>query len=123
MTWGKDGPMKRNDSGNYEIQGSAFHGLLWSTIKIQKWLNDNKMRTKLIGSIHDCTLLDVPISELQDVLHNTKRIMTKELMKVWKWIIVPLETEVDVTPEGGSWHEKKPYIFQGDLWQLKQKVA
>ncbi len=123
MTHGKEGPMKRNDSGNYEIQGSSFHCVVWAIIKIQKWLNDNKMRTKILGQIHDCLLLDVPPNELQDVLHVCKKFMTTELMKAWKWIIVPLETEVDVTPQDGSWHSKAPWIIKDGLWQPKQKAA
>lgn len=123
MIYGKEGPMKRNDSGNYEIQGSAFHCLLWSTIEIQKWLNKHKSKTKCIGQIHDCLLLDVPPSELQDVLSICKTIMTVRLAKAWKWICVPLDTEADCTPVDGSWHLKSPWVVKDGLWQPKQKAA
>ena len=34
---------------------------------------------------------------------------TVKLPRIWKWIIVPLSVEVDVTPVDGSWADKKEY--------------
>lgn len=112
---------KRNEVLNYAIQGSAFHCLLWSLIHIQKWLNRNKFKTLIVGQIHDCLLLDVPYSELQEVLYKCHEIMTQWLRKTWKWIIVPMETEVDVVEEGQSWHDKATWIMDNGEWQAKIK--
>ncbi len=115
------GSYKRNDVLNYPIQSSCFHCLLWSCIQIQKWLDDNNMKTKLVGQIHDCVVADVPEDEIQEFLTMCKKIMTLDLRKHWKWIIVPMETEVDVTPEGGSWADKEVWINKGGTWQKKGK--
>jgi DNA polymerase-1 len=102
-----DGVMKRNDVINYPVQGSAFHCLLWSLIRLQRWLRKKKKRTKMVGQIHDSLVLDVAIEELEEVLRMAKKIMTEDIRKVWNWIIVPLEVEAEVSPVGGSWFDKK----------------
>lgn len=101
------GAYKRNDVINYPVQGSAFHCLLWSLIQINKWLQKNKMKSKIVGQIHDSIIIDVHESERDDVLQMAKRIMTQDIRKVWKWIITDLEVEAEAAPVGGSWFEKK----------------
>lgn len=113
------GLFTRNDVINYPVQGSAFHCLLQSLCWIQDYITKKKMRTKLVGQIHDSIIADVPVSELQDYLNLAKRTMTQRLMKAWKWIIVPLEIEADVTPEGSSWFDKKPWIEKDGIWVAK----
>ena len=53
-----DGVMGRNDVINYPVQGSAFHCLLWSLIQLNRWLRKNKMRSKIVGQIHDSIVAD-----------------------------------------------------------------
>jgi len=105
------GNMSRNDVNNYPIQGSAFHCLLWSLIEVHKWLKKNKMRTKIIGQIHDSIVMDIHKSELQEVLTMTRHISTTLLKKHWAWIITPLELDAEVSPLGMSWFDKKDYII------------
>lgn len=103
------GEMKRNAVLNYPIQGSAFHCQLWSFCKITKRLDKLGMKSRLIGQIHDSIIANVPECELEAYIKLAKEIMTKELMAHWKWIIVPLEVEADVSPVNCSWFEKKKY--------------
>lgn len=91
---------------NYSIQGPAFHCLLWSLIAMNDWLRKYKMRTLIIGQIHDSMLLDVPQNELDDVLYSINRIITKKLPAAWPWIIVPLVVEAEGSME--NWFLKKP---------------
>lgn len=100
-----DGVYKRNDVINYPVQGAAFHCLLWSLIKLVKWLARSKMRTVIVGQIHDSIVADVHRSELGDYLAKAKRVMTEEIRKAWRWIIVPLVVEAEVGEE--NWWEKK----------------
>lgn len=113
------GVYSRNFLMNCPIQGPGFHCLLWSLIELQKWLNKYKFDTLIVGEIHDNILSDVPICELQDFLYAAERIMTKEIRKAWKWIVVPLEVEVDVTPVDGNWHQKAQWIENGSEWVPK----
>ncbi len=99
------GAMSRNDVYNYPIQGPAFHLLLWSLIQLVKQIIKRKMRSKVIGQIHDSTLGDVHKKELDDYLAMSKKIMTVEVRKHWPWVIVPLSIEAEVSET--NWYEKK----------------
>jgi hypothetical protein len=87
---------------------SAFHCLLWCLIRLQNWLNRNRMRSKIVGQVHDSMLVDAHISEVGAVIAKAKKIMSEELPREWKWIIVPLSVEVEVSSPGKSWKDKKP---------------
>jgi len=100
-----EGVLKRNDVINYPVQGAAFHCLLWSLIRLQKWLRRNRMKSKIVSQVHDSLVIDCCISELQDVLSEAKQIMTQDIRKVWLWIIVDLEVEAEVGEN--NWWEKK----------------
>jgi len=102
-----EGIYSRNDIINYPIQGSAFHCLLWSLIELQRQLEKRKMRSLIVGQIHDSIVGDVHIKELDDYLALTKKIMQKKIRKAWKWIIVPLEAEAEACGLGESWYDKK----------------
>lgn len=91
---------------NYPIQGTAFHCLLWSLIQLDRWLAKNKMRTLIVGQIHDSMLLDVDARELPDVVGRITEIITSDLPRHWPWIIVPLTVEMEGSYE--NWWSKKP---------------
>lgn len=118
------GLMSRNEAINYPVQGAAFHCLLWSLIRINNWLKENKMLTLLIGQIHDSIVLDIEPSELDIVLANAIRIMTEEIKKYWSWLIIPLKVDVELSPVDGSWFLKKEATIQdpclcGNQWLYK----
>lgn len=99
------GIYERNKIINYPIQGSSFHCLLWSLIQLNRWLNEKKMESLIIGQIHDSIILDVLESELDDVLQKAYRIMLLEIRQEWPWIIVPLDAEAAVGRE--NWYAKE----------------
>ena len=100
------GYMRRNEVINYPIQGSAFHCLLWSLIQlVRKELPKRKMKTLIIGQIHDSIVSDVPDEEVNEYLEIANYIMTKKLRRRWDWIIVPLEIEAKISESEGSWAE------------------
>ena len=99
------GVMSRKDVTNYPIQGTAFHCLLQSLI----WLNEHRKeqgwKSQIIGQIHDEANWDVAPGELDRVLYWTNEISVKRLMDEWRWIIVPLKVEADVSAVDGNWSE------------------
>lgn len=101
------GPMDKKEVWNYPIQGPAFHCLLWSLNRIQEYISAERMRTLLIGQIHDSILFDLIDEELAQLLPVVKRIMCDDIRKFWEWIIVPLEIEAEITEVDGSWYTKK----------------
>jgi len=100
-----DGVFTRNQIMNTPIQGPAFHILLWSLICMVKWLKKKKMKSLIIGQIHDSIVADVHKSELDDFLVKIKKVMTEDVRKAWSWIITPLEIEVELSDK--NWYEKK----------------
>lgn len=107
------GVYKKNEIINSPIQGSAFHCLLWSIIELQKQIEKRKMRTKLVGQIHDSIVADVPDCEVDDYLDLVQDVMTKKIRKHWDWIIVPLEIEAEMSPVNGNWFQKEKVELHG----------
>lgn len=103
------GVMKRNDCINYPVQGAAFHCLLWSFIQLDKFIRDNKLDSRLIGQIHDSMIIDINPSELRLIADTVKKITCVDLPKAWKWIIVPLEIDMEICPVDASWVEKSHF--------------
>jgi DNA polymerase-1 len=103
-----------NNLMNTPIQGPSFHCLLWSVIQVNAWLKKNKMRSKIVGQIHDSILADVYEPELQDYLNYVREVMTVKVREHWDWIITPLDVEVDVSDR--SWFDKSPWKEENGLW-------
>lgn len=89
------GIMKRNEVVNYPIQGSAFHCLLWSFIRLDEIAQTEGWRSALVAQIHDSILMDVHPAELEYVKQVVTRVTTEELLQAWRWINVPLTIEID----------------------------
>jgi len=98
----------RNNVTNYPIQGSAFHCLLWCLIRLGRQLRQRRMQSLIVGQIHDSMVLDVVPAELDEVVGMVQEIV-RSLLKEWRWIIVPLEIEMELAPVGGSWFDKKEF--------------
>lgn len=70
-------------------------------------MRKNKLRSRIVGQIHDSMLIDVHKDEVDYVIEAAHRIMIKDLMDTWKWIIVPLQIDIVTTPLGGNWFQKQ----------------
>lgn len=105
------GVYSRNNLMNYPIQGPSFHLLLWSFIQLNKWLKKHRMRSLLIGQIHDSIVGDIHKDELQDVLNKAEEIMTEGVRNHWDWVVVPLIVEAEVAET--TWFEKQEYARNG----------
>lgn len=112
-------PLAKNDVTNWPIQGSAFHCLLWSLPRIINRLRRYKMKSLLVGQIHDCAVGDCKPSERNAYINILREIMMNEVRKAWDWIIVPLDVEAEITPVDGSWFEKKVHVEVDGNWVLK----
>jgi len=104
------GNYRRNQVSNLVIQGSSFHCLLWSLTQLQRWLQKNKLKSKIVGQIHDSIIMDAHRAELQDVVAKAVQISTQDIRQHWKWIVTPLEVEVEVGEE--NWWDKRPLLQQ-----------
>lgn len=100
------GVMDKKQVINYPVQGAAFHCLLWSFIEVDKIAIAEGWDSRLIGQIHDSMILDVNPSELDHIVKTIRRITCKELPNAWKWIIVPLDVDMEICPVDASWVDK-----------------
>lgn len=101
------GLMRKNEVINYAVQGSAFHCLLWSLVRLQRELTRRRLRTKLIGQIHDSILADVYIPELDEYLALVRQITEVDILQAWPWLVSPLTIECEISPWGMTWHDKR----------------
>lgn len=105
------GLYNRKQVCNSPIQGDSFHMLLWAMIQLNDWLVKKKLKSRIIAEIHDSLLMYFHNREIDYVLEKAYQIMTQDIRKHWKWIIVPMNIEAEIAPKGGSWFEKKPYAL------------
>lgn len=103
------GVMSRNDSTNYPAQGTAFHCLLWSFNEMDRIGRKEKWNSRLVGQIHDSMIIDAHPDETEYIIEIAKKVTTQNLPDTWKWIIVPLDVDVEICPVDGSWAEKEKY--------------
>jgi hypothetical protein len=89
------GVMRKNEIVNYPIQGSAFHCLLFTFIELSKTARQENWKSKIVGQIHDSILIDAHPSELAQIKDALRIIVKEKLPAAWKWIIVPLEIDID----------------------------
>lgn len=105
------GVMDRKQVINFPVQGAAFHCLLWSFNRLDKIIQEQKWKTRLIGQVHDSIILDVHPKELAIVTQMIHKVTCKDLLKAWNWIIVPLDIEMELCPIDTSWADKEKYNF------------
>jgi len=99
------GVFSKNEAINGGIQGSAFHCCLWSLIRLNEMLQKYKMKSMVVGQIHDSILIDVHKDEFDLVVQSAQDIMTNRISEAWKWLIVPLGVEAEVGKK--NWFEKE----------------
>ncbi|MCP4764385.1 MAG: hypothetical protein GY870_21605 [archaeon] len=119
--------LKENDVINYPVQGAAFHCLLWSLIELDDYLRKNNFKSFISGQIHDSIFMYIHPDELNEVLPIVKYIMTEKIREHFKWLIVPLSIDIELSPIDGSWFLKKetvPHKCEGCFseWMYMNKV-
>lgn len=115
------GVMDRNAVINYPVQGSAFHCLLWSLIRINKILRKRKMKSRVAGQIHDSIIGDVRVEELDEYLAIIHQVTTIDIREYWDWIIVPLSVEVELAPPTGTWFNKREVKYEAGQYSVEVK--
>jgi DNA polymerase I-like protein with 3'-5' exonuclease and polymerase domains len=74
----------------------------------------NKMKSMVIGQIHDSIMMDLHKREKNAVLNKLQAIMTVDVKRHWRWIQTPLEVEVEAS--GVSWFDKKEITMFNGEW-------
>ncbi len=79
------------------MQGTAADLIKMAMIRVQEWLNAQRLASKLIMQVHDELVLEVPETELGRVRDELPELMTGVAK-----LAVPLVVEVGV---GHNWDE------------------
>ena len=82
---------------NAPMQGTAADLIKVAMIAVQRWIEREKLATKLVMQVHDELVLEVPIEELDDVKRNVEELMTGVAR-----LDVPLVVEAGI---GDNWEK------------------
>ena len=108
----------KNARLNYDVQGPAFHCLLWALTRlVMKELRRHKMKARVVNSVHDCIISDVPEREVQNYINLVREIVEVKLPKAWRWLAISLEVECEVCPE--NWFGKTAWVELDGEWGPK----
>ncbi len=105
------GLMSRNQCCNYPIQGTSFHFLVYTMNQIMKELKRYKMKSKVIGQIHDAVIGNIRQEEAKDYDQLCDEIVNS-LQSKFDWLIVPMEIESEKSllfEDGGNFAEMEEY--------------
>lgn len=86
---------------NYLIQGTAAQIMKISIVEVHKWLKKSKCKTKILWTIHDELLLEVPKDEIEVLLE------VKGIMENFNQFKVPIIVDLEVAPK--NWKDKMTY--------------
>lgn len=84
---------------NAPMQGSASDIIKIAMININKWINNNKLQTKMILQVHDELIFDVPQNEIEIILTNLPKLMSEQTP-----LSVALEIEAKSANNWGEAH-------------------
>jgi len=102
------GYMSPNQCCNFPIQSASFHILVHALIKLNKWLKKNpKLRTSIIGQIHDSIIMNCPRKNVVKVL-NKLNSMVNNLQNEFKWLPIPMTMDYELSEtkaDGGNFAE------------------
>jgi DNA polymerase-1 len=82
---------------NAPIQGSAADLVKIAMVRLDAFLVENEMPTRLLLQVHDELLLEVPVDEVEIVKEETRRVMENAYP-----LNVPLKVDIGV---GRNWLE------------------
>lgn len=101
-------PLEFTQATNSQIQGSSFHILLRTLIKVQPLLPKLPSgQSFVMGQIHDALVANIHPDDEERADRLVWHYGTQEVRKAWPWIIVPLTIEKERSEIGGSWAEMK----------------
>lgn len=98
------------ESLNHPIQSVASHILLMALVILTDVFHMNDLQAKIINTVHDSLVIDVPLWEAAVVAHMTRQVMEglKDLYKTWfpdldlEWFTCPLVVDLEVGSHYGS---------------------
>jgi len=97
------GPMGYTEFCNWKTQGPASHIKLWTMAQVNKEIREEGMGSMLAWEIHDELAASVPSGEEDELNRIVNYWGTTGVMEHWKWIIVPLVLDGEMSEINGDW--------------------
>ena len=97
------GPMGFTDATNYQIQGSAFHCMLYTLNNVVPRIAAISGRSRVIGQIHDALVVDMHPDDVPEIDRLIWYYGTQKIREVFPWILVPLDIDKDFSEVDGTW--------------------
>jgi len=116
--WRRIGPLSINQLFNNLIQGTSFHLLLDSLIRIEKEFARRKFKSFANGEVHDSILFDAVISELNELIDVVTEIMCSERYEWQRGIPLGVDWEI-----GKNWYNMNSIVIneQGKFVEVDKK--
>jgi len=108
------GYMDWKQVANYPIQGTSFHLLLIVLLKMRAWLKKEKMKTKLVGQIHDSGIFDSPENEYQSVIKQFQK-YTHQLREEYSWLPVDMDADAEISLKDGDFAHTFKFSWDKDI--------
>jgi len=92
-------------------KNTSFHLLVYTLSQVEKFIKKHKLRSKMVGQIHDSIILDARKDEISFLVNGINTIV-QGLQDKFDWLMVPMEIEVELSKlkeDGGSFAEMNEY--------------
>lgn len=111
---GKSRSRAEHGSWNTPIQGTASDFCLFSLVEIVRWIHEEQLPIKVVLTVHDSILLEVPFALVEEVAYVVPRIMRQ-----WNSAGVPIVIDSEI---GYSWGSLVPLVEKDEyLCKLVEK--
>ena len=96
---------------NAPIQGTGSDLTMLSVIKINRWLQENKLKSLIVATVHDSIVLDIYVPELHIVAPTIKQIM-EHVHEPYIDTSVPILAELELGVNYGATFEVTSEVCQ-----------
>lgn len=103
----RSGYLSQNAILNTQTQSTAAHLLWWCFKRLNEIRKEEKWESKLLGQIHDSKLPSIYPDEEEHVMKTICRVMTIDAPRTFKWVIVPIDIEIEMGGIDQSWYDIK----------------
>lgn len=108
------GPLAFTESGNWQVQGSSYHILLWTYLQVGPIIRGLSGRSSIVLSIHDALVVDAHPDEVEEIARIIKHYGEIKSREHFRWINVPLKMELEISEIDGTWAKMKNYHLPED---------
>ena len=100
-------PMRRNNTFNTPVQGSAYHCNQRTFNKLSQFIEEKNLQSIVLFQIHDAIYVDM-VPEEEDLIDWAIWYYgTQEIKEEWQWLVTTLYYEKESGEVGGDWSTLK----------------